>query len=441
MSHPTPVHSKPIDSEPVDHKPIDHKPSEEPDLPVLDAPADGIPPLVETPEELLRTAERLSAGTGPVAIDTERAHGYRYSTRAYLIQLRRDGAGSHLIDPAALDPDGPGSGLGPLVDALSGTEWILHAATQDMPCLAIEGLRPARLFDSELAGRLLNLPRVGLGPMIEHYFGVHLLKEHSAADWSTRPLPADWMPYAALDVELLIPLRERLIADLKDAGKLGWAQEEFEHLVRIGSELPDELPGPAPDRWRRTTGLHDVRTRAGLELVKDLWWARDGVARRTDIAPGRIVNDRALAALGTHTGDRVTLTAKELLRSSGFRRGRARRYTADWEQALETAAGTRPQDYPPRRAAPDGPPPPHGWAAHHPEAAARWERVRPAMNDRAADLDLPPENLISPDWLRRLAWDPPADRSARGIDAFLADLGARSWQRNLVCGELSRLLG
>ncbi len=414
---------------------------EEAELPILDRPAEGIPPLVDTPQALRLAAEKLAAGTGPVAIDTERAHGYRYSTRAYLIQLRRAGSGTHLVDPAALDPDGPGSGLAPLAEALAGTEWILHAATQDMPCLAIEGLRPARLFDSELAGRLLNLPRVGLGSMIEHYFGVHLLKEHSAADWSTRPLPADWMPYAALDVELLIPLRERLIADLQDAGKMAWAQEEFQHLVQVGADLPDELPGPGPERWRRTTGLHDVRTRAGLELVKDLWWAREQVAMRTDIAPGRIVNDRALSALGTHAGERVTLTADDLLRSSGFRRGRAKRYARDWTQALALATDTSPKDYPPRRVPPDGPPPPRSWAAHHPDAAARWELVRPAINDRAADLDLPPENLISPDWLRRLSWQPPADRSPRGVDAFLADLGARAWQRNLVCGELSRLLG
>ncbi|MDN6659678.1 MAG: ribonuclease D, partial [Acidipropionibacterium jensenii] len=76
----------------------------------------------------------------------------------------------------------------------------------------------------------------------------------------------------------------------------------------------------------------------------------------------------------------------------------------------------------------------------HPAAAARWGGGRRAMTPRAADLAMPPENLISPDWLRRLAWQPPTDLSPRGVDAFLADLGARAWQRNLVCGELSRLL-
>lgn len=411
------------------------------ELPVLNAPADGVPALIDTPDALADAAARLASGIGPVAIDTERAHGYRYDTRAYLIQLRREGSGTHLVDPAALDADGPGSGLGPLAEALDGAEWILHAATQDMPCLAMDGLRPARIFDTELAGRLLNLPRVGLGPMVERYFGVHLLKEHSAADWSTRPLPADWMVYAALDVELLIPLRELLIADLAKAGKSGWARQEFDHLAEIGAGLPDRSPEPDPQRWRRTSGLHDVGTRAGLELVKDLWSARETIARRTDIAPGRIVNDRAISALGVRCGERVDVGVEDLQRSSGFRRGRARRYADEWASALRTARSRRPEDYPPRKAPQDGPPPPRSWARHHPEEAARWEAVRPAMNRRAEELDLPPENLISPDWLRRLAWSPPADLSPAGIDAFLADLGARAWQRNLVSGQLSRLLG
>lgn len=409
-------------------------------LPVLDMPADGVPQIVDTAQALARAARTLAAGTGPVAIDTERAHGYRYLPRAYLIQLRRRGSGTHLVDPVALDIDGLGSGLGPLAEALSGTEWILHAATQDMPCLAMEGLRPHAVFDTELAGRLLNLPRVGLGAMVEHYLGVHLLKEHSAADWSRRPLPADWLVYAALDVELLDELRARVLDDLRSAGKLAWAEQEFEHLAAIGAGLP-ATPGPTdPQRWRRATGLHDVPTRAGLQVVKDLWWARDAIARETDIAPGRIVNDRALTGFAAHCGERVTLTSDDLARSSGLGKGRARRYADRWRAALAASASTRPADYPPKRVRHDGPPPPRSWERHHPDEAARWERIRPAMNALAETLDLPPENLISPECLRQLCWAPPRDDSPLGVDAFLADLGARRWQRDAVAGPLSRLL-
>jgi len=193
---------------------------------------DGLPPLTESPEALARAVTALAGGTGPIALDTERASGYRYSQRAYLIQIRRAGSGSFLIDPIAL-PGVPG-----LAEVLVGPEWILHAASQDLPCLAELHLHPASLFDTELAGRLLGLPRVGLGPVVADLLGVSLAKGHGAADWSKRPFPAAWLEYAALDVEVLIELRDELDRRLLAAGKREWARQEFD-AVR-------DAPPPAP---------------------------------------------------------------------------------------------------------------------------------------------------------------------------------------------------
>ena len=89
------------------------------------------------------------------------------------------------------------------------------------PCLAEVGLVPATLFDTELAGRLAGLPRVGLGPMVEQLLGLSLEKGHGAADWSRRPLPEDWLVYAALDVEVLVALRDVLAEMLAAAGQAG----------------------------------------------------------------------------------------------------------------------------------------------------------------------------------------------------------------------------
>ena len=113
---------------------------------------------------------------------------------------------------------------------------------------------PPTLFDTELAGRLLGHRRVGLGTLIEEYFGQRLLKEHSAADWSTRPLPEPWLEYAALDVEVLVELRDHMQSELEKAGKWEWAQQEFDHL--LGFE-----PTVRVDAWRRTSGLHKLRSR------------------------------------------------------------------------------------------------------------------------------------------------------------------------------------
>ena len=115
----------------------------------ITVPANGLPDLTDTPQKLRLAAKRLRAGTGPVAVDTERASGYRYGQDAYLVQLRRDGVGTLLIDPV-----GTGRDFSCINDALTGVEWILHAADQDMPCLAKLGMRPDALFDTELAARI-----------------------------------------------------------------------------------------------------------------------------------------------------------------------------------------------------------------------------------------------------------------------------------------------
>ncbi|MGH3802677.1 MAG: ribonuclease D, partial [Pseudonocardiaceae bacterium] len=184
-------------------------------------PRDGIPTPVDTPTALTEAARKLAAGTGPIAIDAERASGYRYTSRAYLVQMRRAGSGTILIDPL------PFEDLSPIARAIAGEEWVVHAASQDLPCLAELGLRPARLFDTELGGRLAGYERVSLALMVERLLGYHLEKGHAAANWSTRPLPSDWLIYAALDVELLLELREALQVELNKQGKLEWAQEEF----------------------------------------------------------------------------------------------------------------------------------------------------------------------------------------------------------------------
>ncbi|MEO7448353.1 MAG: ribonuclease D, partial [Humibacillus sp.] len=198
----------------------------------MTVPRGGVPDVVVDERVLLEAAAAISRGTGPIALDAERASGYRYGQSAYLVQLRREGSGSWLIDPMAV-PD-----LSPIGEAFGDAEWILHAATQDLPCLAEVGLRPKALFDTELGGRLAGRPRVGLGAMVEHYLGLSLAKEHSAADWSVRPLPDPWLLYAALDVEVLGELRDAVAADLQAQGKAAWAAEEFEHLLTFTGPEP-----------------------------------------------------------------------------------------------------------------------------------------------------------------------------------------------------------
>ena len=298
----------------------DQTPDPTPEKPLLTL-RDGLPPVVETRAALTEVCERIAAGTGPVAIDAERASGYRYSSRAYLIQLRREGAGTFLVDPIAFDS------LAELQEALDGTEWILHAATQDLPCLAEVGLTPNSLFDTELAGRLLGYPRVGLATLVESLLGYRLAKEHSAVDWSTRPLPAPWLEYAALDVEVLVELRAIIADALVEAGKDEWARQEFEHLR--GFEQPTRV-----DAWRRTSGMHKVRGRRGLAAVRELWETRDAIAEQRDVTPGRILPDSAIVV----AAQAMPTDKAALMSTKGFHGRGADRYAARWVAAIRRAA-------------------------------------------------------------------------------------------------------
>ncbi|HEX6074270.1 MAG TPA: ribonuclease D [Micromonosporaceae bacterium] len=391
---------------------------------VLTTPREGTPAPIETAEALEQATKRLVEGTGPLAVDAERASGYRYSHRAYLIQLRRAGAGTFLIDPLGFDD------LAALGQTLVDTEWVLHAASQDLPCLTDAGMRPRKVFDTELGARLAGFERVGLAALTERLLGYTLEKHHSAADWSNRPLPKSWLTYAALDVELLIELRYALAAELERQGKLGWAEEEFAALL----DAPP--PRPRPDPWRRTSGIHKARGARALARVRALWQARDEIARRRDVAPGRILPDAAIMAAAQ--GDPADAQALTALPGFG---GRATRKLARvWLRAL-TDARQLPDDQLPTPTTPsDGPPPPHRWAERDPAAAERLVRCRAAINRIAEEIAVPPENLILPDSVRRLAWSPPEPPSERTTVDALAGYGARQWQIRLTAGPLAAAL-
>ncbi|MBO1755400.1 HRDC domain-containing protein [Allobranchiibius sp. CTAmp26] len=400
-----------------------------PSYPMLESPADGVPDVIVDERALTAAAAAIAAGHGPVALDAERASGFRYGNRAYLVQLRREGAGLFLIDPIAC-PD-----LSPIDEAIGDAEWVLHAATQDLACLAEVGLRPKALFDTELGGRIAGLKRVGLAAVIEHYLGVTLAKEHSAADWSTRPLPEPWLRYAALDVEVLVQVRDLMYADLAASGKLDWALQDFEALLSFTG------PPVRTDPWRRTSGMHKIRERRALARVRELWQTRDALARERDIAPGRLLPDALIVAMATTpptSADELTaLGAAPPAPGAPPRRSRKPhhgllRYQRDWLAALERVGVMSERALPPASVRGDGPPPVRAWADRNPVAAARLSQVRDRLGAYGEEHGVPLENLVTPESLRRLIWNAPNVWDERLIREQLASYGARPWQVDAV---------
>ena len=397
------------------------------------APADGLPPLIETDEALARAITELENGKGPFAVDAERASGYKYSARAYLIQIKREGGGLHLIDPIPFGAAHPL--MQKLAALLASDEFILHARTQALPCLRDLGINPTHLFDTELAGRIAGLPRVGLGPMVESLLGYSLAKEHSAVDWSMRPLPQEWLNYAALDVELLLELRTAIISILKSAGKLEWAEAEFAAILKAPPSPP------RVDPWRRTSGMHKIKKRSQLAIVRELWQERDALAREQDISPGRLLSDAAICELTIASEKSELKNRKQLekaLRPIGLR-SRWFENSQLWINAISRAVALPESELPEAKSKSDALPPIKIWRDKFPEKYAPLSHARFNLQKRAEELSIPLENLISPEVVRRICWNAGESGYKSVLDALLA-LGARRWQAEIASPVLEAAL-
>ncbi len=372
---------------------------------------------LDTEDELCGAIESLKAGTGPLAIDAERASGFKYSSRAYLIQVHRSATDVFLIDPIPLTGT---SSWQKFADFCNTIPWILHAATQDLACLSEVGLVPLELIDTELGSRILGLPRVGLGAACEQLLGFRLAKEHSAADWSIRPFPNSWLNYAALDVDVLPALAEVLMEQLEKSGKQDWAKQEFHSLLSF-------RPKPqSPDRWRSMTGLHEVKDQQRLAVARELWFARDELAVKLDVSPGRLVPDRSVVAL---VKSKVS-SRSELASFSAFNGRASRTYLDTWWEAY--SKGLNARELPPLKLPHTGIPNHRNWPNRFPEADLRLQALKPVMADLALELEVPPENILQPDLMRRVAWAPEND-----IAAQLTELGARKWQVEAVAEKFT----
>ncbi|MFJ2620871.1 HRDC domain-containing protein [Glutamicibacter sp. NPDC087344] len=411
-------HSQPTAPLPA---PDDPQPETPPLIP-LSAPREGIPEVISTPPALRRAVRALREGTGDLAVDTERASGFRYGQRAFLLQIRRDGAGTWLIDPETLED------LTPLVEFANEQEWILHAATQDLPCLNDLGMAPTAVFDTELAGRLAGFPRVALGTMVAQLLGLQLAKEHSAVDWSTRPLPQSWLSYAALDVEVLHELRAAITGVLEEQGKLEFARQEFEY------ELQPAEPSLVSEPWRKLSGIHKIKNKRNLAVARELWLSRESLAKSRDVAPGRLLPDRAIMAAIEHRASSVPA----LLQIPGFHGRSVKRDAPRWLDAVQRGRSTR--DLPELRSDKSGLPNPRAWTEKNPKAADRLGAAKLLLAEVSEQWNIPAENLLSPKFLRELCWTPPAVISEGSVDQRLADLGARPWQRELLADRLAASL-
>lgn len=397
---------------------------------LVDSSREPLRPVVDDDEGLATALATLRDADGPVAFDVERAHGYRYWPKAYLFQIRRAGAGTWLIDPTRFDA----TQLGGLVEASGDAEWIIHAASQDLPSMYEAGVVPPRIFDTELAARLMGKPGASLGALLSGELGIELRKAHSAVNWATRPLKQSWLTYAALDVDFLIELRDTLYDQLVEMRRLEWAEQEFEWELREFAREPE----PRAEPWRRLSRITSIRHPRGLAVARELWLERDGIARRRDRPPGHIVHDSFIVGLASRIGKDTPLPGREQLsRSPGFDRPPGARYLNNWAASIARVAEMSERQYPSKRPpSTGGPPPPRSWERARPEAAERYEEARPAIDELACEIGVQPSLLAPPRPLQQVLWT-----KSRPTGDDLLEAGMRPWQADLLSGLLEELFG
>lgn len=383
--------------------------------------------LVDTPDAFVHAAEALERGRGPFAVDTERASSFRYGERAFLVQVRRRGAGTFLIAPEGHRE----AARATFAPVLNDAEWIIHAAGEDLRSLALLGLHPGVLFDTELASRLAGYSRPNLAAMVERFVGVELEKGHGHEDWSRTPLPEPWREYAALDVEYLHELAEALTELLDAEGKLGWAHQEFRHLIATHSLVP------RPEKtWRDLKGLAALREQSSLQVARKLWQAREELGKTRDISPGRLLSNRALLDIA-----RTRPATPHELSKAVDRASFSPRDTRRWLSVVDEALASDPATWPQRSAQrTDAVPSKSGWERHYPDSWHMLQTCRQEIAATAEALDIQPDILLGPAHLREAVWHSPEHGPAwdtHQAAGALRTTGARPWQVDITAPILA----
>ncbi len=366
----------------------------------------------------LEVATTALSQTQLIGLDAERASGFKYSNRAYLVQFSTLEQ-IFLLDPTLFSL----AELARLIETVSGKQWILHSATQDIPCLRELGFIPSAIYDTELAARLCGIEKFGLSSIALELLELEMEKEHSAADWSVRPLTPEMLNYAALDVDVLHELKAALDKRIAELGRGEWLSQELDRLLSF-------KPKPqAKDAWRNLPGITKIKDERKLKVAASLFQKRDAIAREKDVAPGRLIPDRSIMA----AVDQLPENKRELAKNRDFQ-GRASRSLLDqWWLAIEQSITVEIAE---QELDPNHMPNHRNWEKRFPEAHVRLTTLRPIVTAKAEELGIAPEILLSPDSLRRVCFQPQPD-----IASQLRTLGARQWQIEQVAPVLSEALG
>ncbi len=355
------------------------------------------------PQSFAQLSSRITA-EDVLGIDTEFMRETTFFPELCLLQLAtRD----TIVCADPLGTDEAGVDLGGFWETLADRRWVVHSARQDIEVFYLTaGVMPRELFDTQVAAALLGYaPQLGYAALVAELFGVVLAKSHTRADWRRRPLPREYLEYAAEDVEHLLPACELLTERLTERGRLEWARQDSIDL--LDPELYAADPAAAIHRLKGARHLRGRARRAAAALAA---W-REAQSLRLDRPRQWILKDAALLEVAVA----APATAAELSRIPAVPPKTVRRSGSEL-LAIVAAARTGTDDY--------EPPP-------RPDEAAKavLKEMQGRVAAEAARLEIVPEVLASRKELSA------ALGGERNLRVF------RGWRREVIGEELLSLLG
>jgi ribonuclease D len=274
--------------------------------------------LIATDADLSELLKRIEAADRVgIDIEADSLHSYREKlcllqisvpTVAGIVDAGSDlGTTSHsrdhqsrlqhdvIVDPLA------GLDLEPLRGALESREIVLHGSDYDLRMLR-RGLNfiAHKIFDTLIAARLLGIREFSLAALVKRYFGLELPKGSQKANWAKRPLPARMAEYAINDARYLLPLAEKLEAELDGYQRRDWLRQSCQRAI----EQATMARVRKNDESWRVRGSGSLKGPAAA-VLRALWQWREREAEMADRPPFHILQNEKLldAAISFASGD------------------------------------------------------------------------------------------------------------------------------------------
>lgn len=298
-------------------------------------PKTSLPPVqvIKTHQQLITLVEQLTHQP-MLAVDTESNSLYVYQEQVCLIQISTV-TQDYIVDPLVIKDVQP---LGKLF-ADDSIEIVFHAAEYDVMTLKRDfNFEFTNLFDTMIAARVLGLPHVGLGDLLQTYLDVKVDKRHQRDDWGKRPLPKDSLRYAQMDTHYLLRLRDILCDMLEEQGHLAEASELFaEQALAPASEVYrfDEH-----GFWK--LGIPNHLSNSQLKVLRELFIWRDNLACLRNRPAFKVIGNKTLLSLA----QRMPRNRRELESVFGMSRSQIRRYGDELLDAIWR--GKKADTLPPR---------------------------------------------------------------------------------------------